>query len=639
MSDDFRPHISHEETIAEITIKSVITGIVFGSLFGAANAYLGLTAGLTISTSIPIAVMAAGFFGLLKKSGIRATILEVNIAQTIGSAASSLASGLIFTMPALFMWGLDPKYLQMVMLGSLGGLLGILFMIPLREYLIIREHGKLPYPEGTASAKILIATEKGGHGAAAVFKGVALGAIFKFCTGFLYLWKSKVAYIFPVPAKASLGLKASPALLGVGYILGFRIAGVMVAGSLISWLVLIPLIAHFGDMVTMPVFPEKELLIAQMSPEQIWGRYIRYIGAGAVAVAGFITVCKSMPIMVSSIRASLGKIVPGSASDKAYLRTHHNIPFKYIACGVLIILVGLTFMPGIIGGHMTVRIMASLAIVIFAFLFVTVSSRIVGIVGVSSNPTSGMALVTMLVTALVFAVLGFTGNVGKIAVLSVGGVVCVAASIAGDVSQDLKTGYILGTTPWKQQVGEMIGTVSAIWAVCFSIFILDKGYTFGTMALPAPQATLIKTVVEGVLSRDLPWGLVLMGGAFAVVVKVIGLPPLPFCVGVYLPISTLTPIFVGGVLRHIIDRKGEAAIEQDADRTDSAILYGSGLIAGEGLIGVGIAAYVLLTARFPGLAWGGIGSAWAGKFESPVALLSVAAILYLLTRQAGTKKA
>jgi len=600
MKDEFKPYVAGSESLSEFTIKSVVIGVIFGALFGAANAYLGLTAGLTVSTSISIAVMATGFFRLLKRFGGQAGILETNISQTVGSASSSIVSGVIFTIPALFLWHLDPSYLEMVMLAFLGGILGILFMIPLRRFLIVREHKNLPYPEGTACAEVLIVSDKGGKQAGLVFKGLFIGAAYKFCANFLKIWPEKIHYTLTLPNKADIGIKAAPALLGVGYILGYRIAAIMVAGSFISWVIVIPLIAHFGDQLQIMVFPEKELLISQMSSALIWERYIRYLGAGAVAVGGIITIIKALPVMVESIKLGFSKINTSSKKSEN-IRTDFDIPYKYIGIGLLIVIAAITLIPGIIAAtqNISARLIAAIAIVIFAFLFVTVSSRIVGLIGVSSNPTSGMTIVTLLGTSMVFALMGYTGAAGKIAVLSVGTVVCVAASMAGDVSQDLKTGFLVGGTPYKQQIGEMIGIITSVWAVCFSVIVLHKGFGFGSIELPAPQATLMKTVIEGVLSADIPWNLVLIGGAFAIVVELMGIPSLPFAVGLYLPLTTMTPIFVGGVIRYFLDKKRQS---QNQASVNGGILFCSGLIAGEGILMVGVAAFVY----FVGI-WQGIG--------------------------------
>jgi len=627
MTDDFKPYVSPQESPAEFTIKSVLIGIIFGALFGAANAYLGLTAGLTVSTSIPIAVMAAGFFKLIKSFGGSANILEANISQTVGSASSSLVSGVIFTIPALYLWHLDPTYLEMVMLAFLGGILGVLFMIPLRRFLIVREHKNLPYPEGTACAEVLIVSDKGGQQAGFVFRGLIIGAIYKLCASFLAIWKEKIDYTFSIPNKANIGIKAAPALLGVGYILGLRISTVMVAGSFISWAIAIPIIATYGDHWGIFTRPENGMLISELSPDQIWNKYIRYLGAGGVAVGGIITIIKSFPIMLDSIKLGLSKIT-NAAGIVSQKRTEQDLSFRVIGLALITIILLITIVPGIITTtpNITVRLLAGLAIVIFAFLFVTVSSRIVGLVGVSSNPTSGMTIVTLLGTSLVFAALGFTGDLGKIAVLSVGTIVCVAASMAGDISQDLKTGYLIGGTPRKQQIGELIGIITSAWAVCFSVIVLHRGFGFGSVDLPAPQATLMKTVIEGVLSANLPWNLVIAGGVLAVIVELIGLPSLPFAVGLYLPLTTMSPIFVGGLVKQFVEKKRNS---KEKSELDSGVLFSSGLIAGEGLIGVGIAAFVYFFGT-----WSGLGYGWTGLFAKPVALIIFAGLVYLLIRQA-----
>ncbi|MCP4582116.1 MAG: oligopeptide transporter, OPT family [candidate division Zixibacteria bacterium] len=627
MSDDFKPYVPHHQSPAESTLKAVLIGIIFGALFGAANAYLGLTAGLTVSTSIPIAVMAAGFFKLIKSFGGKANILEANMSQTVGSASSSLVSGVIFTIPALYLWHLDPTYLEMVMLAFLGGILGVLFMIPLRRFLIVREHKNLPYPEGTACAEVLIVADKGGQQAGFVFRGLVIGALFKLCANFLAIWKEKIDYTFSIPNKANIGIKAAPALLGVGYILGLRISTVMVAGSFISWAIVIPIIASYGDQWGIFTLPENGQLISEMAPSAIWNKYIRYLGAGGVAVGGIITIIKSFPVMIDSIKLGLSKIT-NAAGEITHKRTERDLSFKFIGLAVIAIILMITLMPGIITTtqNIPVRLMAAVAIVIFAFLFVTVSSRIVGLVGVSSNPTSGMTIVTLLGTSLVFVALGFTGDLGKIAVLSVGTIVCVAASMAGDVSQDLKTGFLVGGTPRKQQLGELVGIITSVWAVCFSVIVLHEGFGFGSIDLPAPQATLMKTVIEGVLSADLPWNLVIAGGVFAIIVELIGLPSLPFAVGLYLPLTTMSPIFVGGLVKYFVDKKRNS---KGKSGLDSGILFSSGLIAGEGLIGVGIAAFVYFFGK-----WDGLGFDWAGPLAKPLALVIFAGLVYILMKQA-----
>jgi len=609
--DSYDPFVSAGESPAEFTLKSVGLGILFGIIFGAANAYLGLRAGLTISTSIPVAVMTVAVFRALSSVGVRGTILETNISQTTGSASSSLASGVIFTLPALFMWGMPPQLLQMTLLAMCGGLLGILFMIPLRRFLIEREHGKLPYPEGTACAEVLVANEIGGGRARFVFYGLAGGAFFKFLTSWLRVIPGDVHVKVPFLKKGEIGMDLSAALFGVGYILGPRIAAVMVGGGLLSWLVIIPAIAYWGDARTAPLFPETVQLIQDMSPRQIWTRYVRYIGAGAVATAGIVTLIRSIPVMVSSFRigaAQLGERVSGSAGPA--LRTDNDLPLRFVGIGVVVIAAVLIVVPQVFGtvGGIGIRAVAAVCVVVFAFFFVTVASRIVGLVGVTSNPTSGMTIAALLGTASIFLVFGWTDALGKAAALTVGCVVAIAASISGDTSQDLKTGFLLGATPRRQQTAELIGVLTSATFVCLTVLALGKGFGFGSTELPAPQATLMKLVIDGVLDQNLPWALVAIGAGIALVCEVMRIPSLPFAVGVYLPVSTMTPIFVGGLIRLWMERTAKDAASA-ADRRERGVLLGSGFVGGEGLLGVGIALVAVAKSRRPD----GIGTEWLGN--------------------------
>ena len=634
--EQYQPYIGSTETLPEFTVKAVILGCLFGMMFGAANAYLGLKAGLTVSTSIPVAVMTVAAFRALQGVLGRSTILESNFSQTVGSASSSLASGIIFTIPALFLWGLDPSLLQMATLALLGGLLGILFMIPLRRYLISKEHGKLPYPEGMACAEVLVASEAGGSRARNVFVGLGIGAVYKFLIGFLHLWNERVYLAIPRLKKAVVGIETTPALLGVGYILGYRIAAVMVAGSLVSWVALIPLIAHFGEGFSMPLFPETTRTIAEMTPAEIWTRYIRYIGAGAVAFGGIITVLRSVPTMVQSFRLGIEEVRARLSKRFALkARTERDVPIFYVLGGAALILVTIALVPHIIGNveSFGIRLIGAICIGVFSFFFVTVSSRIVGLVGVSSNPTSGMTIVTLLGTSLIFVLLGWTDDVGKVAALTVGTIVCVSASIAGDTSQDLKTGFLVGATPYKQQMGEMIGALTSVLAVCGAILVLNRAYTFGSPDLPAPQATLMKTVIEGVLSGEIPWGLVLTGVAFGAIAELCSIPSLPFAVGLYLPLSTMTPIFVGGCIRQWTERRWRKDKAQVQQRREQGVLFGSGLIAGEGLMGVGIALYAFFKGKPEG-----IGAAWLGSFGDLFSLVLFGMLAYGLVRATKVRK-
>ncbi|MBN1541855.1 oligopeptide transporter, OPT family, partial [candidate division KSB1 bacterium] len=550
-------------------------------------------------------------------------------------ASSSLASGIIFTIPALFLWGFDPSLLQIGVLAMLGGVLGVVFMIPLRRFLIVKEHGTLPYPEGTAAAQVLMAADEGGSRAQNVFLGLGVGAVYKFFTGFLHLWPETLALKLPVPRKAEIGLEAGPALLGVGYILGYRIAAIMVAGGLLSWIGIIPLIELFGSGLNQPMFPESEMLIRDMTAHQIWTRYIRYIGAGAVAFAGIITVVKSVPTMFSSLKIGLGELRRKNSADLAKpIRTDHDLPMGVVAVGALIVMLVVILTPHVlgIGSSFVVRLIGALCIAVFAFMFVTVSSRIVGLVGVSSNPTSGMTIVTLLGTSLIFYALGWTDDFGKAAALTVGTVVCVASSIAGDISQDLKSGYIIGATPRKQQLAEIIGATTSAFFIAAAVWLLGRAFTFGSVELPAPQATLMKTVIEGVLQADLPWGLVLTGAALAGTSELLGIPSLPFAVGIYLPLSTMTPVFVGGTIRYFIEKSARQDVEMVAKRKEQGILLGSGLIAGEGIIGVLIAAYAFFAGRPQGL-----GLHW-GEISGQLVSLTIFALLaWFLVRKTQVK--
>ena len=600
---DFKPYVPATENFKDFTFKAVFAGVLFGIVFGSANAYLGLRVGLTISTAIPLAIVAVAVFRLLAPIFGPSNVLEQNIAATTGSASSSLASGLIFTIPALFLWNFDPPLMQIGTLALLGGVLGVLFMIPLRRFLIVKEHGTLPYPEGTAAAQVLIAADAGGSRAKNVFIGLGVGALYKFTTAFLKLWPESLHLRLPVLKKAELGGEAGPALLGVGYILGYRISAIMVAGGLLSWIGIIPIIAYFGDSLGAPLAPVSDTLISDMTPYDIWTNYIRYIGAGAVAFAGIITVFKAVPTMYQSLKIGLRELRRKTGADMAQpVRTDHDLPMSIVFVGVLLVMIGVVVTPHVlgIGSTFIVRIVGAVCIAIFAFMFVTVSSRIVGLVGVSSNPTSGMTIVTLLGASLIFYALGWTDDFGKAAVLTVGTVVCIASSIAGDISQDLKAGYILGATPRKQQTAELIGAATSAFGIAAAIWLLGHAYEFGSAELPAPQATLMKTVIEGVLQGDLPWGLVLTGAALALTSELLGVPSLPFAVGIYLPLATMTPVFVGGVVRHFVEKAAKTKEERDL-RKERGVLFGSGLIAGEGVIGVLIAGYAVLAGKPQGL--------------------------------------
>ena len=630
------PYVSPSESPAEATAKAVGAGILFGILFGAANAYLGLRAGLTISTSIPVAVMTVALFRTLRAGGVNSTILEANLSQTVGSASSSVASGVIFTLPALFLWGFDPTFIQITILAMSGGLLGVLFMIPLRPYLIVREHDSLPYPEGTACAEVLKASQTGGAQARHVFLGLGVGALVKALTGWLRAVPDGLQVSIPLLKKAQLGGDVSAALLGVGYILGPRIATIMVSGGLLSWLVIIPILATWGTGRPEPLYPETVLPLDAMTPSLLWTRYIRYIGAGAVATAGLITLLRSVPLMVESFRSGARQIrerLSDTPGAPAVPRTEQDLPLRVVGVGAALVFATLVLVPlafssiEIPAG----RAVAAMLVVVFAFFFVTVSSRIVGLVGVTANPTSGMTIATLLATSSVFLLLGWTDDGGKVAALTVGAVVAVAASIAGDTSQDLKTGFLLGATPRRQQLGELVGVLTSAAFVALTVLLLARAYGFGGEELPAPQAMLMRLVIDGVLAQSLPWTLVALGAGIAIVVELLRIPSLPFAVGVYLPLSTMMPVFLGGLLRLVLHRRA-ATDEERLARHDRGILLGSGLVGGEGLIGVviaGAAGWAVSRGQTP---WS-LGFAWAGAAADWLALALFVALITFFWRR------
>ena len=644
---EHKPYIPSDTSLADWSWRGLVLGIVFGAVLGSANAYLGLKVGLTISTSIPLAVIMVAAFAVLRPLIGKSSILDVNIGQTAGSASSSLASGLVFTIPALFMWGLAPVlgkgYIQIALLALCGGVLGILFMIPLRPFLIVREHKNLPYPEGTASAAVLVAADEGGTRARPVFVGLLLGAVYKMMLSLGKFWPEEVDMKIPLLKKGILGIEPTPALLGVGYVLGYRISAIMVAGGLLSWMGLIPLIAIFGEALNTPLFPElfpegsPPQLISEMTAHDIWNRYIRYVGAGAVAAAGIIAVLKALPIMIASVREGVrGLAARGQLVAVKPLRTVRDLPMTVVLLGVGGVLVILSATPGVLGSgnQLIFRIVAATCIAIFAFLFVTVSSRIVGLVGVTSNPTSGMAIVTLIGASVLFHALGWTDTVGKVTVLMVGTVVCVAASMAGDISQDLKTGYIIGATPARQQSAELIGAIVNAWVIAGVVLLLGSQYGFGGIDFPAPQATLMKTVIDGVLSANLPWALVLTGAAFAIVSELLGVPSLAFAVGIYLPLSTMTPVFVGGCLRALVERRASNKGTGSASGSEKGVLFASGLIAGEGVLGIGIAVSAMIAGHKPE----GFGLGFTGTTGSIVSLLAFGVLCWLLVRSTGRNR-
>jgi putative OPT family oligopeptide transporter len=586
-----KPFIDAKQLIPEFTPRAIVLGSLFGIIFGAATVYLGLKVGLTVTASIPIAVLAISVF---KRLG-NATILESNMVQTIGSAGESVAAGVVFTIPALlFLSGGEAyfQYFQIFVLALTGGLLGVLFMVPLRKSLIVKEHGVLPYPEGTACADVLIAGEKGGNLAKKVYAGLGIAFLYKILMSVFGLWKEVPAWVMGRQSalpNASVSAEITPELLGVGYIIGPKIAGVMVAGGVLSWVVLIPLISLVGDGLTMPLAPELVTPIAQMSPDRIWSQYIRYIGAGAVTFGGLMTLIKTLPTIVSAFKDSMKNLSLSKESKDATARTERDLPLVYVLVGSLALIVFMTVIPNI-----PTNLLSALMIIVFGFFFVTVSSRIVGLIGSSSNPISGMTIATLMATSLLFVGIGWTGDVYQPIALVVGSIVCIASANAGATSQDLKTGYLLGATPFRQQLGLMIGVLVSVVAIGYTLLLLHDALGIGPVTaehptpLPAPQATLMATVIKGLLSQNLPWGLVLTGMGIAAVVELCGISSLAFAVGAYLPLSSTTPIFLGGLVRWLADRKTKSASDQEQEIGPGA-LFSSGLIAGGALTGILIA--------------------------------------------------
>ena len=588
---EFKPYVPADKVTPEFTATSIIIGVLLAIIFGAANAYLGLRVGMTVSASIPAAVISMGVIRVIMKKD---SILESNMVQTIGSAGESLAAGAIFTLPALFLWANEgkteaPNLLTISLIALVGGVLGVLFMIPLRNALIVKEHGVLPYPEGTACAEVLLAGEEGGTSAKTVFAGMGLSAVFKFITDGLKVVPGVVTA--PIRSlRTAFSAEVYPALLGVGYICGIKIASYMFAGALLGWFVLIPAITIFGGPTTM--YPG-DVPIAQMYAEggadAIWGSYIRYIGAGAVAAGGIISLIKSLPLIVSTFKDSLKGLKGGTKAGS--LRTEQDLDMRLVLGGSLVLILVIWLLPAI-----PVSLIGALLVVVFGSFFATVSSRMVGLVGSSNNPVSGMAIATLLFSTLVLKVTGNTGVSGMIGAIAIGSVICIVAAMAGDTSQDLKTGYILGATPKKQQIGELLGAVVAAFTIGGVLLLLNSAWGFGTTELAAPQATLMKMITEGVMNGNLPWPLVLIGIFAAIVVEILGIPVLPVAIGLYLPLELSATIMIGGVIRWIVDKKS-------ADKNGEAsggVLFCSGLIAGEGLVGIllAILAVVGVSSKF-----------------------------------------
>lgn len=581
----FTPYIPADRITPEFTATSVITGIILAIVFGAANAYLGLRVGMTISASIPAAVIAMGVTRIILKKN---SILESNMVQTIGSAGESVAAGAIFTIPALFLWakeGLigEPSLLTISLITVCGAVLGVLFMIPLRNSIIVQEHGTLPYPEAQACTEVLLSGEKDNSGAKAIFAGMGFSAVVKFVIDGLKLVQGAIS----VPIgflKTEFATEIYPAVIGVGYICGIKISSYLFAGGILAWFVLIPAIITFGGSSTIfPATASIKELYENGGAGAIWSSYIRYIGAGALAAAGIISLIKSLPLIVRTFTSALGGLSKSAANGAD--RTEKDIDIKFVLAGCAVIAVAIWLLPPIQAG-----IISAILIVIFGFFFATVSSKMVGLVGSSNNPVSGMAIATILISTILLKVSGDTGSHGMVSAITIGSIICVVAALAGDMSQDLKTGFLLGATPKKQQIGELIGAVVSALSIGGVLILLDKAWGFGSSELSAPQATLMKLVTEGVMDGNLPWAFVFLGVFITIAAEIVRIPSLAVAIGIYLPLELTAPIMIGGVIRHAIESRNKDSAKENS----SGVLFSSGLIAGEGIIGIILALITVL---------------------------------------------
>ena len=588
----FQPYVPADKVMPEFTVVSIVLGAILAIVFGGANAYLGLRVGMTVSASIPAAVIS---MGVIRKILRRDSILENNMVQTIGSAGESVAAGAIFTLPALFMWAKDglcdvPSLVEIGLIALCGGVLGVLMMIPLRSALIVKEHGVLAYPEGQACAEVLIAGEEGGAKASTVFSGLGIAAVYKFIADGLKIFPSEITYDISAYKGSGVGIDVLPALAGVGYICGAKVSSYLFAGGILGWLVIMPLMVLFGGDAVM--FPVTDMtineLVAANGVSALWSNYLRYIGAGAVACGGVLSLIKSLPLIVRTFKDAMGDY--GKGRTVSTLRTEQDIPMKVVLLGVLLVAIVLWLVPAI-----PLNLFTALIVIVFGFFFATVSSRMVGLIGSSNNPVSGMAIATLLISTMLLKATGTVGIEGMTAAIVIGGIICVIAAIAGDTSQDLKTGFLVGATPKKQQIGELIGVVVSAVAIGAILYLLSNAWGgYGTEDLPAPQAVLMKMIVEGVMGGNLPWNLVFVGVFIALVVEVLGIPVLPFAIGLYLPIYLSVPMVLGGLLRWYLEKRKYASEKAKDNVVQSGVLYSSGLIAGEGIVGILLAVLAVI---------------------------------------------
>jgi len=652
-NEKFKPYIAAEESVAEVTIRALVLGSILSVVFGVANAYIGLKYGMTVSASIPAAVISMAVLRTLFRRN-RATVLENNIVQTVGSAGESLAAGIIFTIPAFFIWAANEQLvaagynhevskMQIFWLSMLGGGLGILLMIPLRKYLVEKEHGKLAFPEGTACSEIIVAGDEGGKKAKTVFLGIGVGALYKIIFYTLRMWSESPGYNFKKLLKGgTIGIDATPVLLGVGYIIGPRIAALMMSGAVLGYLGIGPLLSFIGDQIPGLIISPGEMPLSEMDPAELRNSYIKYLGVGAVAVGGFVSLAKSIPVIVHSFTAGAKELFSRKDKQNDKPRTDQDLPMSFVLIGSFLIILAIWAYPGT-----ELHFLGAMTAIIFGFFFVVVAARIVGIVGSSSSPVSGMTIATLLVTCMILLTFGVTGVKGMVTAMSVGTVVCIAVCMSGDIAQDLKTGYLLGATPKKMQLTEFIGLLFPAIAMGFTLYML--GSTFGFVETPetptpllAPQANVMATVVQGVMNANIPWQPILVGGMIAVAIELLGIQSLPFAIGLYLPLSLSTPIMAGGILAALV-KKAKGSKKLGHARHQMGILFGSGLVAGDALVGVitafmisGWGGYRLFFDSHEGMMHSVTGS--FGPWLALIAFASLAVMFYYVARVFGTPK-